>query len=52
MDKVHKPITTQYYIPSSKPFRKNALVVPMYHVTDNAICSLVKCLINYINITL
>jgi hypothetical protein len=21
MDKVHKPITTQYYVPSSKPFR-------------------------------
>jgi hypothetical protein len=21
MDKVHKPITTQYYTPSSKPFR-------------------------------
>jgi hypothetical protein len=21
MDKVHKPVTTQYYTPSSKPFR-------------------------------
>jgi hypothetical protein len=26
MDKVHKPITTQYYTPSSKPFRITSIV--------------------------
>jgi hypothetical protein len=33
MDKVHKPITTQYYPPSSKPFRIYHVIIAGWHMT-------------------